>query len=74
MKIEEVNEFIERKLGDKKVARASELPIENEHEMILLFGAALLSSDKKAIYKVDMLDGKFKCLNRTMTDFIIEIK
>lgn len=74
MNIEEVNEFIERKLGDKKVARASELPIENVNEMILLFGATLLSSDKKAIYKVDVSDGKFKCLNRTMTDFIIEIK
>ena len=74
MKIEEVNEFIERKLDGKKVARASELPIENEHEMILLFGAALLSSDEKAIYEVDVFDSKFKCLNRTMSDFKIAIK
>lgn len=74
MNIDEINEFVKRKLGERKVAYASELTIENEREMVLLFGAALLSSDKNAIYKVDVLDGKFKCLNRTMTDFIIEIK
>ena len=74
MNIDDVNEFIKRKLEGKKVAYASELPIDNEKEMILLFGAALLSSDKKAIYKVDVSDSKFKCLNRTMTDFKIEIK
>lgn len=74
MNIEEVNEFIERKLGEKKVARASELPIENEHEMILLFGAALFRSDKKAIYTMKGLDGKFQHFKCSMTDFIIEIK
>lgn len=74
MNIEEINEFIERKLGDKKVARASELPIENEHEMILLFGAALLRSNKKAIYTMKGLDGKFQHFMCSMTDFIIEIK
>lgn len=74
MNIEEVNEFIERKLDGKKVARASELPIENEHEMILLFGAALFRSDKKAIYTMKVLDGKFQHFMCSMTDFIIEIK
>ena len=74
MNIEEINEFIERKLGGKKLVRASELPIENENEMVLLFVAALLSSNEKAVYEVDVLPIDFKCFNRTMTDFVIEIK
>lgn len=74
MNIEEANEFIKRKLDGKMVARASELPIENEHEMILLFGAALFRSDKKAIYTMKGLDSKFQRFKCSMTDCIIEIK
>ena len=75
MNIEKINEFIERKLNGRKHALASELVIEDESEMILLFGSALLSSDKQAIYKVEVKEEcSFKCLNRTMTDFIIETK
>ena len=75
MNIEKINEFIERKLNGRKRALASELVIEDESEMILLFGSALLSSDKQATYKVEVKEDRtFKCLNRVMTDFIIEIK
>lgn len=75
MNIEKINEFIERKLNGRKRALASELVIKDESEMILLFGSALLSSDKQAIYKVEVKEeSSFKCLNRVMTDFIIEIK
>lgn len=75
MNIEKINEFIERKLNGRKRALASEFVIEDESEMILLFGSALLSPDKQAIYKVEVKEeSSFKCLNRVMTDFIIEIK
>lgn len=70
----EIDKFVLQKMDRKKRIQASELTIENGVDLIKLFMATLYSGNKMVSYKVTYTDTTFTCMNKKMSDFIIERK
>jgi hypothetical protein len=70
----EIDKFVLQKMDRKKRIQASELTIENGVDLIKLFMATLYSGNKMVSYKVTYTDTTFTCMNKKMSNFIIERK
>lgn len=70
----EIDRFILEKLGKCKQVQVSRLAIKNIEDLVKLFMATLYSGNRMVSYKITYTDTTFTCMNKRMSDFIIERK